>query len=138
MAINFFNEDIDFKLKDKAKLKTWIKSTAAEEGYKLKEINFIFCSDEYLLTINQQYLNHNTYTDIVTFDNSEKEGQLIGDIFISVERTYENAQKFGVAASTELYRVMIHGILHLCGYYDKKPEDKALMTEKENFYLQKV
>ncbi|MCO4294365.1 rRNA maturation RNase YbeY [Solitalea sp. MAHUQ-68] len=137
MAINFFNEDIDIKLKDKAKLKTWIKDTVEEEGFKLKDVSFILCSDEYLLTINQQYLNHNTYTDIVTFDNSEKEDQIIGDIFISVERTRENAKKFNVSSDTELHRVMIHGILHLCGYYDKKPEDKALMTEKENFYLAK-
>ncbi|POY37151.1 rRNA maturation RNase YbeY [Solitalea longa] len=137
MAVNFFNEDIDIKLKDKSKLKTWIKNTIEEEGFKLKDINYVLCSDAYLLTINQQYLNHNTYTDIVTFDNSEKEDQIVGDIFISAERTQENAEKFNVSPATELHRVMIHGVLHLCGYYDKKPEDKALMTEKENYYLAK-
>lgn len=137
MAINFFNEEIDFKLNHKAKLKTWIKKTVEEEGFKLKDVNFVLCSDDYLLEINKQYLNHNTYTDIVTFDNSEKEDQIVGDIFISVDRTNENAFKFGVSGDTELHRVIIHGILHLCGYYDKKPEDKALMTEKENYYLGK-
>jgi len=88
-----------------------------------------------LLQINQQYLNHDTYTDIVTFDNSEKQGFITGDIFISVDRTQENAQKFNVDAYTELHRVIIHGALHLLGYKDKKPADKKLMTQKENEYL---
>jgi probable rRNA maturation factor len=135
-AIHFFTEDTGYKLKNKLQLKRWIKATIEAEGYRLNELNYILCSDAYLLQINQQYLNHDTYTDIVTFDNSEKPGTITGDIFISVERTQENAQKFKVDNATELHRVIIHGTLHLLGYKDKKPTDKKLMTLKENEYLQ--
>ncbi|SMO53391.1 rRNA maturation RNase YbeY [Solitalea koreensis] len=135
MAISFFTEDIKFDLKNKLAVKKWIQATAKAEGKKLKEINYIFCSDEYLLNINQTYLDHDTYTDIVTFDNSEKEGEIISDIFISVERTRENAQKFSVPEIDELHRVMIHGVLHLCGYKDKTDAQQKLMREKEDFYL---
>ena len=134
-TINFFTEDTSYQLKNKLPLKRWVKDTIAAEGFRLDELNYIFCSDAYLLQINQQYLNHDTYTDIVTFDNSEKQGFITGDIFISVERTQENASKFKVDANTELHRVIIHGALHLLGYKDKKPADKKLMTEKENQYL---
>jgi len=134
-AINFFTEDTCYQLKNKLLLKRWIKATIAAEGFRLNELNYILCSDAYLLQINQQYLNHDTYTDIVTFDNSEKPGFITGDIFISVERTQENASKFKVDADAELHRVIIHGALHLLGYKDKKPADKKLMTEKENQYL---
>jgi probable rRNA maturation factor len=136
-AIQFFEEDIPFKLKQKTQVRQWIKDTIEAEGYKLKELNYIFCSDAYLIEINQQYLNHDTYTDIVTFDNSEVEGNIVGDIFISVERTRENAAKFGVTETDELHRVIIHGALHLLGYTDKKPADKKNMTLKEDFYLNK-
>ncbi|MCD8741512.1 rRNA maturation RNase YbeY [Mucilaginibacter roseus] len=136
-AINFFEEDIKFKLKQKTAIRQWIKDTIEAEGYKLKELNYIFCSDAYLIEINRQYLNHDTYTDIVTFDNSEVEGDIVGDIFISVERTRENAAKFSVADADELHRVIIHGTLHLLGYPDKKPADKKIMTQKEDFYLGK-
>ncbi|GAA4928255.1 rRNA maturation RNase YbeY [Mucilaginibacter defluvii] len=136
-AINFFEEDIKFKLKQKTQVRQWIKETIEAEGYKLKELNYIFCSDAYLIEINRQYLNHDTYTDIVTFDNSEIEGDIVGDIFISVERTRENAAKFNVADADELHRVIIHGTLHLLGYPDKKPADKKIMTQKEDFYLGK-
>ena len=136
--ISFFTEDIQFTLKDKAKVRTWIADTAKSEGLnRIGELNFVFCSDEYLLNINKQYLNHDTYTDIVTFDSSEDEDVLAGDIFISVDRIRENAGKFGVTERDELHRVIIHGVLHLCGYYDKKKEDKELMTSKENEYLSK-
>src|ERR1700733_3748711 len=111
-AINFFEEDVTYKLKDKIKVRQWITETIVAEGFKLQELNYIFCSDEYLLTINQQYLDHDTYTDIITFDNSEIEKTIIGDIFISVERIKENAAKFKVDEATELHRVMIHGALH--------------------------
>lgn len=134
-AVHFFTEDTSYKLKNKLKLKSWIKDTIVAEGYKLDELNYILCSDEYLLQINQQYLNHDTYTDIVTFDNSDQEQIIIGDIFISVERTQENAVKFNVSPDTELHRVIIHGVLHLMGYKDKSAADKKLMTQKEDFYL---
>ncbi len=136
-AINFFEEDIQFKLKDKAKVRQWIKDTIVAEGHQLNELNYIFCSDAYLLTINQQYLNHDTFTDIVTFDNSETPGKIEGDIFISIERIRENANKFNVSETDELHRVIIHGALHLLGYLDKKPADKKNMTIKEDFYLNK-
>lgn len=134
-AIHFFAEDTDHQLKNKLQLKRWIKETIKVEGYRLNELNYILCSDAYLLEINKQYLDHDTYTDIVTFDNSEKPGTITGDIFISVERTRENAETFKVDADNELHRVMIHGALHLLGYLDKKPADKKLMTAKENEYL---
>lgn len=136
-AISFFEEDITFKLKNKALVRQWIVNTIINEGFKLKELNYIFCSDAYLLQINQQYLNHDTYTDIITFDNSEEEGKIISDIFISIERISENARKFNVSETDELHRVIIHGTLHLLGYKDKTAGDKQIMTEKENFYLSK-
>lgn len=134
--IQFFSEDIDFTVKDKQKIRTWIAETIKAEGFKrVGELSFVFCSDAYLLEINKQYLNHDTFTDIVTFDSSEDEDVIAGDIFISMERIRENASKFSVSEKDELNRVIIHGVLHLCGYYDKKKEDKALMTEKEDYYL---
>ena len=134
-AISFFEEDISFKLKNKTQIRQWLKQTIRNEGFKLKELNYIFCSDAYLLQINQQYLNHDTYTDIVTFDNSEEEGKIISDIFISIERVSENALKFNVPQLTELHRVIVHGTLHLLGYKDKTAIDKKKMTEKEDYYL---
>src|ERR1700743_2652205 len=136
-AINFFEEDIHFKLKDKTKVKDWVKATITAEGYKLQELNYIFCSDEYLLSINQQYLDHDTYTDIITFDNSEKDKVIVGDIFISIDRIRENALKFNITEADELHRVIIHGALHLLGYKDKSAADKKKMTQKEDFYLNK-
>lgn len=136
-AIQFFEEDISFKLKNKTQLRNWIKDSIVAEGYKLSELNYIFCSDAYLIEINRQYLDHDTYTDIVTFDNSDIERLIVGDIFISVERIRENAAKYGVTETEELHRVIIHGALHLLGYTDKKPTDKKNMTLKEDFYLNK-
>jgi probable rRNA maturation factor len=134
-SINFFEEDICFKLKHKIGVKQWIKAAIEAEGYKLKELNYIFCSDKYLLQINQQYLDHDTYTDIVTFDNSEKKGIIEGDIFISIDRIRENALKFNSGEVHELHRVIIHGALHLLGYQDKMAETKKIMTVKEDHYL---
>ncbi|HYK75598.1 MAG TPA: rRNA maturation RNase YbeY [Daejeonella sp.] len=137
IPVNFFSEDIPFTLKQKTVLKNWILQTIQAEGFQLTELNFIFCSDNYLLEINQQYLKHDTYTDIVTFDNSEEAKKILGDIFISVERTRENARAFKVSPSDELHRVIIHGVLHLLGYKDKTKAEKALMSQKEDEYLQK-
>lgn len=133
--INFFTEEIDFKLKNKKALRVWIEETIAAENHILKEVNYIFCSDAYLLKINQDYLQHDTYTDIITFDNSETEKEIVSDIFISIERVSENASTYNISVLQELKRVMIHGALHLSGYKDKFAKDKKLMTEKENFYL---
>jgi probable rRNA maturation factor len=134
-AIHFFEEDITYKLKNKTAVRQWITQTILAEGYKLKELTYIFCSDAYLLQINQQYLDHDTYTDIVTFDNSEIENVIVGDIFISIDRIRENAIKFSITETDELHRVIIHGALHLLGYTDKAPNDKKKMTIKEDFYL---
>ena len=135
--ISFFEEDIQYNLKDKIKVKQWLKDTIAAEGYKLDELTYIFCSDAYLLQINQQYLNHDTYTDIITFDNSSEDGVITGDIFISIERIRENAAKFNQAVTDELHRVIIHGTLHLLGYKDKTAVDSKNMTQMEDKYLDK-
>jgi probable rRNA maturation factor len=136
-AIQFFEEDITYTLKQKTAVRQWVTETITAEGYKLKELTYIFCSDSYLLQINQQYLNHDTYTDIITFDNSDIAKTIIGDIFISIDRIRENALKFSHTEADELHRVIIHGALHLLGYKDKSPADKKKMTLKEDFYLNK-
>ena len=136
-AIRFFEEDIDYKLKNKTAVRHWITETIATEGFKLKELTYIFCSDNYLLQLNQQYLNHDTYTDIITFDNSDTDHVITGDIFISIDRIRENAVKFNSTETEELQRVIIHGALHLVGYEDKSPVTKQKMTLKEDFYLNK-
>ena len=132
--IQFCSEDITFSLKEKLKHKAWLNEVAKQEGKKILELSYVFCSDDYLLQINQEYLNHDTLTDIVTFDNSEDPKKIEGDIFISIDRVTENGEKLGTS-ETELERVMVHGLLHLLGYKDKKKEDKAAMTEKEDFYI---
>jgi probable rRNA maturation factor len=132
--IQFCSEDITFSLKEKLKHKAWLNEVAKQEGKKILELSYVFCSDNYLLQINQEYLNHDTLTDIVTFDNSENPKKIEGDIFISIDRVKENGEKLGTS-ETELERVMVHGLLHLLGYKDKKKEDKEVMTEKEDFYI---
>lgn len=136
-AIRFFEEDTTYKIKNKTALRLWITETVHTEGFKLKELTYIFCSDSYLLKLNQQYLNHDTYTDIITFDNSDSDQVITGDIFISIDRIRENAVKFNTPETDELHRVIIHGALHLLGYTDKSPADKKKMTLKEDFYLNK-
>lgn len=133
----FFNEDVQFALKQKRLIRNWIKNTIISEGHQLQELNYIFCSDAFLLSMNMEYLKHDTLTDIITFDNSESALKISGDIFISIERVRENALKYQVAERDELHRVMIHGALHLLGYQDKRKADKSIMTQKEDFYLQK-
>lgn len=135
--ITFLAEDIPFRLKEKLKHKQWLKDVAKTEGFKLGELNYIFCSDAYLLDINQKYLGHDTLTDIVTFDNSEDSNVIEGDIFISIDRVRENAVKFDTETS-ELKRVMVHGLLHLAGYKDKDKVQKELMRSKENEYLKNI
>jgi probable rRNA maturation factor len=132
--VNYFSEDINFDIPNPRKTARWIKGAVIRERKSLKEINYIFCSDEYLLKINQFYLNHSTLTDIVTFDSSEK-SCLAGDIFISIPRVIENAKKFEVSLKDELHRVMIHGVLHLMGYSDKSKAEKTKMRKKEDAYL---
>ena len=137
MAINFFTEDITFTLSDKLKRKKWLKEIAQSEAFKVGELNYIFCSDEYLYKINLDYLSHDTYTDIITFDNSEKAKHLEGDIFISVDRVKDNADKHNQPEEQELSRVLSHGLFHLMGYKDKTKEQASLMRNKEEYAIQK-
>jgi probable rRNA maturation factor len=133
--VNFFCEDIAFNLPKPRKTIAWIKQVVSDEGFKLKSIAFVFCSDPYLHQINLQYLKHNTYTDIITFDNSEGDGEIEGDIFISVERVKENSQNLKSSFQEEVHRVMIHGVLHLVGYKDKTKNEKLEMRTKEDLCL---
>jgi probable rRNA maturation factor len=134
-AIQFFEEDITYKLKDKTKVRHWVIAAIIAEGFELSELSYIFCSDAFLLRINQQYLDHDTYTDVISFGHSEEEGKIAGDIFISIPRIQENAGKYDVSETEELHRVIIHGTLHLLGYTDKSFAAKKRMTKKEDFYL---
>ena len=134
-VINFFTEDIKYVLKDKRKIKAWIAKAILAEGYEVDELNFIFCSDEYLLRINQEYLDHDTYTDVITFDNSEVLKMITGDVFISIDRIRDNASLYKHRMQEELCRVMIHGTLHLLGHKDKSKAEKTRMTKKEDQYL---
>lgn len=133
--INFHSESIDFKVTNPIKTKRWLKSVIEAEGFELSEINYIFCNDEYLHKINVEYLDHDTLTDIITFDNSEEETLIEGDIFVSIERITDNAQDFKTSFEHEFRRVIVHGILHLCGYYDKTDEDEKQMRTKEDHYI---
>lgn len=134
-TVNFFYEDTAFELAHKEVITSWIIHTIAEEKHQLSEINYIFCSDEYLHQINVDYLQHDYYTDIITFDNSEDERTVESDIFVSVERVQDNARDQGIPFEQELRRVVIHGVLHLVGYNDKTDEQQMQMREKENAYL---
>lgn len=131
--IQYFSEDTLFKIDNSNSVSDWIMNTIQSENGCLGFINFIFCSDNYLLQINQEYLNHDTYTDIITFDYNTS--QIESDIFISVERIEENANTLNLSFEQELHRVIIHGVLHLLGYADKSKEAKKIMTKKENEYL---
>ena len=135
LPIHFFSEEICYTLKQKLLVRNWINETIIAEGCRLGELTFIFSSDDYLLNINQEYLKHDTYTDIITFDNSEVEKLIVGDIFISMDRIRENSKNFKVTGRDELHRVMIHGTLHLLGYPDKGKKAKKAMTAKEDHYL---
>jgi probable rRNA maturation factor len=130
--LKFFSEEIEFKVPQSAKTAKWIKSISQSEDYKIGELNYIFCSDEYLLEINRQYLEHDYYTDIITFDNSEEEGKLEGDIYVSVDRVRDNAVSMNVPFDVELRRVLIHGLLHLIGFEDSDDELKKQMRAKED------
>ncbi len=134
-TIKFFTEDIAHKLASSTKTKQWIKSIIEAEGFTLGAVNYVLCSDEYLLEMNRQYLDHDYYTDILTFDNSESDTEIEGDIFISLERVHENAGSESIPPDEELRRVLAHGILHLCGYDDHAAEEKANMRKKEDYYL---
>lgn len=135
MAIHFFSEEIKFELSQKLKRKNWLKKIAESENFRIGELNYIFCSDEYLYQINVDYLGHHTYTDIITFDNSDEKQKIDGDIFISVERVKENASKHQQLEVIELSRVISHGLFHLMGYKDKSKDQSELMRSKEEFAI---
>lgn len=137
MPVKFFTEDTQFNLKNRKILKSWIKSSIESETKVLGDINYIFTSDEYLLSVNKEYLSHNYYTDIITF-NYCNENVINGDIFISIETVKNNSKRYNVTFKEELHRVMIHGVLHLVAYDDQNEEQKAEMREKENFYLDRL
>lgn len=130
-----FNYETDFELENEAQYEDWISRIIESEGFDEGEINYIFCDDEYLHKINVEYLDHDTLTDIISFDYTV--GNLIqGDIFVSVERVQDNANDFNVSFEDELKRVLSHGVLHYCGYKDKSPKDEALMRSKEEEKMQ--
>lgn len=132
MAIQFFSEETNYQIPQKLLRKRWLREIAQGEKFRIKDLNFILCSDKYLHQINIEYLNHDTLTDIITFDNSEKDTELEGDIFVSIERVQENAKIHEVNLLDELSRVLSHGLFHLMGYQDKKKGDILVMREKES------
>jgi rRNA maturation RNase YbeY len=137
MAIQFTSHEVKDRLKDKRRLKGFLKDLFAAEGQGLRSLQYIFCTDAYLLEINQQFLKHDTYTDIVTFEMGEDPSVTEGEIYVSADRVEENAEKFGVSFEQELHRVIFHGALHLCGFKDKSKKEAELMRSKENEYLSK-
>jgi rRNA maturation RNase YbeY len=132
-----FNYETNFLLEDEEKVAAWILSTIASESYKVEEINYVFCDDAYLHKLNVEFLKHDTLTDIISFDYSVGKN-IQGDIFVSVERIQDNAKDFGVSFKEELHRVIIHGVLHYCGYKDKTESDAGAMRSKENDYLKQL
>jgi probable rRNA maturation factor len=135
--VYFFSHSLNIPLKDRKKFKSFADYILRQEGKRLNLINFIFCTDEELRKLNNDFLKHDYYTDILTFDLSESKKDVTADIFISVDRTRDNAKSFSVSFSRELHRVMIHGLLHLCGYKDKKSSDIKKIRARENWYLMK-
>jgi probable rRNA maturation factor len=135
--IRFHYLNISFPFPHRQHLKAFLIALFKKEGEKLEALNYIFCDDSYLLTLNQLHLDHNTLTDIITFPLSFNTEPIVAEIYISIERVRENAQKFEVSFHKELYRVMFHGALHLCGYKDKKPAETQLMRKMEDVYLKR-
>ena len=133
--VRYFQEDIRFELKQKMRNNRWLKMVAGSEMRRLGAVNIIFCSDNYILDVNMRYLQHDYFTDIITFDYCEKD-ILSGDLFISIDSVRENARTYGTTFENELDRVMVHGLLHLIGYDDHTPEQTSDMRSKENYYLE--
>ncbi len=133
--IHFFNEDLDFSLANQPIITQWLQQLIVQERFDLVELNYIFCSDPYLHQMNVDYLGHDTYTDIITFDNSESSHTIEADIFISIDRVKENAPSYHTSFEKELHRVMAHGLLHLFGFPDKTEEQKEEMRKREEACL---
>ncbi len=134
--VHFFREDTNFLPNNITTLQKWIAQLVETEGYALEELNYIFCSDTHLHKINMEFLKHDTYTDVITFDQSEEPNLIEGDVFISIDRLRENALSFKVPLEEEMQRVMVHGVLHLMGYKDKTEEEVAQMRAKEKECLE--
>jgi probable rRNA maturation factor len=134
--IQYLAENIELPIIDNRIISTWIKYVAADYAKRIANISYVFCSDERILEVNKQFLNHDYFTDIITFDYSEN-NSIAGDIFISIDTVKSNAAEFGVSFEQELHRIIIHGVLHLCGQDDKTPELRIQMTQKENLALAK-
>jgi rRNA maturation RNase YbeY len=134
-SIQFLNEDIKYNIAKKRILKSWILDTAAKEGQSIESITFIFTSDNFLYDLNIEYLDHNTLTDIITFQYNDTDSPIESDVFISIERLRENAKTYNQKLLDEVHRIIIHGTLHLLGYKDKTKTDKEVMTSKEDYYL---
>lgn len=134
--ISFNFDDVEFELPDETKLTEWLLGVAESEDQEFVEVSYIFCSDERLREMNVEYLDHDYYTDVITFPYAED--AIHGDVFISSERVADNAQALGVSFEHELCRVLVHGVLHLAGYLDKTPEAEQIMREREDFYLQRI
>jgi len=132
-----FNYETQFKLDNEKEISKWISNVISTEEFKEGNINYVFCDDDYLLALNIEFLNHDTLTDIIGFDESI--GKILhGDIFISVERVRDNAEIFKISFQDELQRVMVHGVLHFCGYRDKNKRDSKIIRNKENFYINQL
>lgn len=134
-GISFFNQDSAFQPKNKRLLYNWLSNIVAAEGAKIEYVNYVFCSDEFLLDINIKFLNHDTFTDIITFEYNNKGEAIASDIYISIERCQENAKSLNISFMDEFHRLLAHGILHLLGYQDKTKNKKLIMTQKEDYYL---
>jgi len=137
LGIQFFFEEVTFDW-DETIITSWLKAVVEEEGKMLQSIRFVFCTDDFLHQMNLDYLDHDTLTDVITFPFSSKPSVINGEIYISIDRIRENATTYSVPFERELTRVVVHGVLHLCGYGDKNLTDKEKMTERENFYLAKL
>ncbi len=132
IGINFFFEEIEEPVLDYEKIKHWLSLLINEHSFTLVEVNYILCSDEYLLGVNREYLDHDYYTDIITFDNSEEEEEIEGDIFVSMDRIIDNSKELETNQLEETIRVLAHGVLHLCGFKDKTEGDASEMRNQED------
>jgi rRNA maturation RNase YbeY len=137
MAVKYYNQESDYKLPAKGKTAVWLSDCAVNEGFRLGAVNYIFCSPERHLAINRQFLGHDYYTDVITFDYSDLEGHRVvsGDVFVDPATVDDNASQLEVNPLLEMRRVLVHGLLHLCGYGDKTPDEERVMRTKEDFYL---
>ena len=137
MAVKYYTDDCSYRLPEKRRTAAWLKEVAEAEGYQLGDVNYIFCSAARLLEMNKEFLGHDYFTDIITFDYSDRKGSRVvsGDIFIDVETVADNARIYGATKLQEMRRVVVHGVLHLCGQKDKTPRANAQMHRKEDKYL---